>query len=55
MTGIPVVVTNDLDKISRGAAINRGVETFVELTFFYGLLMSIAAYDMYKRANDSKA
>ena len=54
MIGIPVVST-DLDKISRGAAINIGVQTFVELTLFYGLLLSIAAYDMYERANEGKA
>ena len=53
-TGLPAHETN-LEKVSRGAAINRGVETFIELTFFYGLLLSIAAYDMHKRAKESKA
>ena len=48
------VVTHDLEKISRPKAINRGVETFVELTFFYGLLMSIAFWDMYKTFNKGK-
>ena len=43
----------DLENVSRGAAVQRGVEIFVELTLFYGLLLSIAMWDMAK--NKKKA
>ena len=42
-----------MDKISRGAAINRGTETFVEITFYYILLLSITAYDLRNRYRES--
>ena len=43
----------DLEKVSKGAAIGRGVEVFVEMTMFYGLLMSIAVWDLYKRKREA--
>ena len=51
--GIPVISV-DLEKVSEGAAINRGIEVFVELTLFYGLLLSIAAWDLHRRHNETK-
>ena len=44
----------DLEKVSRGAAISRGIESFIELTLFYGLLFSIAVYDMHRRSKEGK-
>ena len=52
--GIPVIHV-DLEKVSEGAAINRGIEVFVELTLFYGLLLSIAAWEMHRRHNETKS
>lgn len=45
----------DLEKVSRVAAVNRGVEVFIELTMFYGLLMAIAVWDLSRRARESKS
>ena len=44
----------DLEKITRSAAVARGVETFIELTMFYGLLFSIALYDLAKRKREGQ-
>ena len=44
----------DLEKVSRGAAINRGVDVFIELTLFYGVLIGLTFYEVRKRMKESK-
>ena len=46
-------VPRDLDNISEGAALNKGVEYFCELVFFYGFLLSLTAYELRKSWNDT--
>ena len=43
----------DLEKVSDGAAIQKGIEYFCELVFFYGLLMALAIYEMNKRHREA--
>ena len=43
----------DLEKVSEGAAIQRGIEYFCEFVFFYGLLMALAIYELNKRNKDA--
>ena len=51
-TGITIVPA-DIEKISKNAFIGRGVEVFVELTMFYGLLFAIACHQLYKSKQES--
>ena len=39
----------DLDKVSKGAAIQKGIEYFCEIVFFYGVLMALAVYELIRR------
>ena len=48
------IVEVDLEKISKGRAVHRGVSVFVEMIMFYGLLLSIAMWDMHRRSIESK-
>ena len=48
------VVHVDLENVTRGAAVLRGIEVFIELTMFYGLLLSIAFWDIWTRYKDTK-
>ena len=43
----------DLEKVSSGAAIQKGIEYFCELVFFYGLLMALAIYEMNRRNQEA--
>ena len=45
----------DLENISEGAAISKGIEVFVELTLFYGLLLAIAMYELKQRNVQTKS
>ena len=42
-----------MSKLSKGAALNKGIEYFTELFFFYGVLFGLVAYEMYKGIEDS--
>ena len=53
-TGGIAIVTVDLEKVSSGAAINRGVEVFLELTMFYGLLICLTFYELRKSMREKK-
>ena len=44
----------DLEKVSKGMAVSRGIEVAIELVMFYGILIAIAAYDMNRNAKKSK-
>ena len=44
----------DLEKVSKGAAISRGVEVFIEMTLFYGLLTAILVWDISKRRKETQ-
>ena len=48
------VVHVDLENVTRGAAVLRGIEVFIELTMFYGLLLSIAFWDIWTRYKEQK-
>ena len=50
--GIPVGI--DLSKVSHANLVAKGIDVFIELTMFYGILMALACWELSKKLNESK-